>query len=164
MWRTDITTRPAHSPMKIQLLAEIMSGADDVKVIGTWLNGPAHEGYMVLRWRISPPKPTTGTNCGSWRSYNDSCNWLSFRSRVDGITHQNLPRYYLVVLLLTKLRYSWVFDFFNEFNKSSVVEVRPDLVSESFDAWAETKNLTEPSLDILVIIAIFPLIFKLHEI
>ena len=58
----------------VQLLAEIMSGADDVKVIGTWLNGPAHEGYMVLRWRISPPKPTAGTNCGSWRSYNDSCN------------------------------------------------------------------------------------------
>ena len=32
----------------VQLLAEIMSGADDVKVIGTWLNGPAYEGYLVL--------------------------------------------------------------------------------------------------------------------
>ena len=32
----------------VQLLTEIMSGADGVRVIGTWINGPAHEGYMVV--------------------------------------------------------------------------------------------------------------------
>lgn len=57
-----------------------------------------------------------------------------------------------------------MFDFFDEFNKSAVVEVRPDLVPESLDAWAETKNLIDPYLEILVIVAIFPMIYKLREI
>lgn len=57
-----------------------------------------------------------------------------------------------------------MFGFFNEFNKSATVELRPDLVPESLDAWAETKNLIDPYLDILVIVAIFPMIFKLREI
>jgi hypothetical protein len=32
----------------VELLSEIMSGTESVKVIGTWMNGPAHEGYMVV--------------------------------------------------------------------------------------------------------------------
>ncbi|HIE83106.1 MAG TPA: hypothetical protein EYQ00_04330 [Dehalococcoidia bacterium] len=32
----------------LERLNQIMCGADGVRVIGTWMNGPAHEGYMVL--------------------------------------------------------------------------------------------------------------------
>jgi len=32
----------------LERLDQIMHGADGVRVIGSWVNGPAHEGYMVL--------------------------------------------------------------------------------------------------------------------